>query len=872
MSCYRDRGQNKAMSAYTSNVCEMRAPRLISGVFLLIGALVGCGGGGGGVLPVENNLPSKTFAAVNLSFDSVASDSWLINQEFRNLSQYGTVTSAAGSAPASSLHPLVLTNVHKAYGYGLSGRGQGIGIFDQGFNTQSQFQQGQAFADMQSKYDANQLSLYGTITMATSSHGNQVASIAGARFDNRGYDFYLLQTGQRYPAFTGNAFDLFNHGMMGVAHNASLRLYDIASLNTFGLLARGVNDARQAGLKVLNNSWALSSAAVDGGRFGRDQAMVLPSTRPESLSAGTVQAASQWLSSYTANSVEDWASYLQALLDFQASGTVVFALQNERTARDPSLMAALPELLPALRSAWVVVGNIESRGDAAQLILPMSAPCGVTGPYCLVADGTEVTGAGLSNALGSSPGYSYGQTGASSAAPQISGMLALLAEAFPALSPEDLVTRLLATANNRFFAHTGERQFSREVKHGYNNVYGHGIPDMQAALQPIPSESRPIGFVLSGTPTEGLSQPLMATGIQASRALRSALGPALQGQVATSYDALGAGFRVPLAQLVRAALIDQPIAHWLNGPATQDGPQGKGRKVFLGPEGAQAWAGGVSLADLSLAMAGGPVLADRTAFADGPGHADGFMRSPMQLATSLPWGQGQLMGFVSRNQNRGAERVSPTGQLGSLQPNIAGLAWAAALSQGPHHVVQALVGVQFEHGSLRGTYGQGALETGSGSQSYFFSPMVRWQKQGWAFAAGASLGLTLHASDIQAQSMIQEIGPLVSSEFFASLSREGLWSPKGRGYVRLWQSETIESGTMTLRLPGLVGPRQTITTQPYQVRLSGARRDLYWGLGYALTLSRDRSLAQELFVLPNASRLDRSAVDLGWAIRFKQHF
>ena len=80
--------------------------------------------------------------------------------------------------------------------------------------------------------------------------------------------------------------------------------------------------------------------------------------------------------------------------------------------------------------------------------------------------------------------YAIG-VGASFAAPQVAGSVALLAEAFPDLTAGQLRDRLLATADNGFFAHDGVVTFAPGITHGYNAEFGHGFLDLRAALLPI---------------------------------------------------------------------------------------------------------------------------------------------------------------------------------------------------------------------------------------------------------------------------------------------------------------------------------------------------------------------------------------------------
>ena len=87
--------------------------------------------------------------------------------------------------------------------------------------------------------------------------------------------------------------------------------------------------------------------------------------------------------------------------------------------------------------------------------------------------------------------------GSSMGAPQVSGMIALLGQAFPNHTPEQLTDRLLASANNLWFTPNGNTTFTTHgasIQHGYDDVFGHGIPDFYAALSPITTSSNPFSF------------------------------------------------------------------------------------------------------------------------------------------------------------------------------------------------------------------------------------------------------------------------------------------------------------------------------------------------------------------------------------------
>ncbi len=682
--------------------------------------------------------------------------------------------------------------------------------------------------------------------------------------------------------------------MMGVAYNANLLLNDVDSLNTLPLLAGAVDAATQQGAVVQNNSWGLS--AQTGRPFNRASVLTLPSSLPEAVAAGNRNAAYNWLADYTGFTASNWEDYLRALERFQASGVVVYALQNDFFARQASLMAALPQVIPELKPAWIAVGNIDSSGTGPS-IARIGAPCGAAAPYCLVVDGTEVTGAGLNNVEGSSPGYSYGQTGTSFAAPQVSGMVALLAEAFPLLKSEDLVTRLLATANNSFFTPTGERVFSRELKHGYNEEFGHGIPDLYAALQPITSGARPLGFVLNGTPVEGRFTPVASSDLVASPALRQALHEGLRHTTAYSYDALGAGFQVSLEALIQPGALPDVLGQWLRQPLAvrshpgryaPGGPRGHtlspGKGIFYSPETSDSrhtlsLSSGLSLADFSLRSqtSQDPASLSSPTHQTGPyavanlfsnfaavGVEDfgtGLALADLQLAASLQLNEySHAISYVS--QSRGRRDLDN-------RPNVFGTALGVTLATSPAQYGQVLFGVQRETESLRGSLGEGALALGDYTDSVYLAPV--WQLnagQGWQFAAGGSLGVS--RTKAAAGSLVRGAGGIVSSEFFLSAERRHWLKNHDALSLTVWQPETIESGSLRMRLPQLVSPTAAVSHQDFKVSLTSQDRPLVLGLGYQWQLSQSTTVRQDIFLLSPGLSADQAGSDLGVTLRLQQ--
>ena len=459
-------------------------------VFLSL-SLIGCFGGGSSSSVVSS---SKLDSGTTLTYNSSNATTQAATTEF----QYFNYSSAA-----SAQNPLEVINAHKAHGYGLTGSGETIAIIDAGFNTNH------------NELNAKTITEYGTQTAATgenatADHGLIVSSVAAGEDDGT--------------------------GMQGVAPGASLHLasYNKSNGNTYYPThwANATDNASSA--IVQNNSWGINY-----------QIDTLQSDINSNSWSNAYGIAQKFHSSgYTANEASANA-YITALNNFQDHGVIVYALSNTTSYTDADFQAALPVLFPQLEEAWITGVNVEITGSSGnETYTRKSAPCGSTGPYCLGADGYQIVGAAYDDSNTSS--YWAGVSGTSFVAPQISGAIAVLAEAFPNHSPAELTDRLLASADNTFFSHDASVTFGNGVVHGYDDEFGHGILDIYAALNPITTSS--YTRIYTGKSTEvGEEYQLGDSKLLASNSFGDSLQRGLIGEVGYTYDDLGGGFKYDIS-------------------------------------------------------------------------------------------------------------------------------------------------------------------------------------------------------------------------------------------------------------------------------------------------------------------------------------
>lgn len=234
------------------------------------------------------------------------------------------------------------------------------------------------------------------------------------------------------------------------------------------------------------------------------------------------------------------AAYLTALQNYADYGVVVFAVSNDESDRNSGLMDALPLFDNDLEAGWLAVVNAVPtfQGGKVSSLDVISSSCWEAARWCLAADGT------WNAAVGSGDDFNF-TTGSSFAAPQVSGALALLAEAFPLLTPHQLRVRLLASAEDDFFDADGTVELATGFFKDYSVIYGHGFLDIEAALRPI----GPTAMSLATGGSIATDAPVLRTGAGFGNAVELSLA----GTDVAVKDALAAGFSMPADALTAGA-------------------------------------------------------------------------------------------------------------------------------------------------------------------------------------------------------------------------------------------------------------------------------------------------------------------------------
>jgi subtilase-type serine protease len=240
-------------------------------------------------------------------------------------------------------------------------------------------------------------------------------------------------------------------------------------------------------------------------------------------------------------------AYFDTLETYSKQGVVVFAVSNDNDARHAGLLDGLPYLRPDLEAGWIAAANgvpkLSASGDVTSVQM-ISANCNESARWCLVADGTwNVPDPSLRLNKGTDL-----VTGSSFAAPQISGALALLDQAFPDLTPHQLRVRLLASADDKFsgFKADGSVELADGFDKEYSFKYGHGFLDIEAALKPIGD----VGMTTASGEVLSTDAPALVAG----SALGDALDVALADTDVSVQDQFSGNFAMPAVALTAGSL------------------------------------------------------------------------------------------------------------------------------------------------------------------------------------------------------------------------------------------------------------------------------------------------------------------------------
>ena len=505
--------------------------------FLLISFfLYSCAGGGGSgsgtssdPLDTESSISNTNFASgYSGTYNSTTASNWASNSEFD-----GILNTSSLSGRSTSQNPYEVMNVHKAYGYGLSGNGYYIHIEDNRIDQNHMEWANKTIQNHQTNYSTD----INSHSSGNNWHGSAVASVALGAYNN-------------------NA----KTDIMGVAYNSDLYYSDYDTLKSgysdYAAHYAASLDGAPSKTAASNHSWGIVGTNI--------QTLINYKNNNNVSNAYTVATylSAAGLSS-TTSSASTWLNSLNTFQDNK--GVITWALSNDSSHTEAHWLAGLPELVKSLNDAWITVGTVDISGSAgSETYTSVYSDCGSTAAYCLVTDSYNVNAASYEDSLssgidtdGSSSNYytAGGLTGNSLGAPMVAGLVTLLQEAFPDLAPAQITDRLLATANNSLgVTNTSSTSFTNGVTHGYNSIYGHGIPDVYKALQPITSSMMGNSLLVGNNINKSRAYNLSSSGLNLGSSFGDSLSLGLKNEKAVFYDALYGPFKYNFSNSVNVKI------------------------------------------------------------------------------------------------------------------------------------------------------------------------------------------------------------------------------------------------------------------------------------------------------------------------------
>ncbi len=699
--------------------------------------LSGCGGGGGGGVSTSDvldtlSIDGKTREVVDVILDQ--------NDDQQTANAAPTYTR---SRDFNSHWGHRFSGVEEAYRRGITGKGVTVAVLDDGIQSSNPEFAGRmlsgfnAFTDRANGDPIVNNDCDGFGGCDTGRHGTMVAGVIGAAADGTGA--HGVAPGVRL--FSINIDTREDDGLFSSEESSNERAYDAA-------LASGA--------RIFNHSYAVSYDPSQRRAFERG-------------GGGT---------------------YDRLIAAKRAGGVHVFATGNDGTDQ-PSMESLWPVWRPEIAGGIIAVTGIVEDGTTGRVRLASYAnKCGDAQDWCLSAPTGDLgrneqfvglvaaAADGTTNRDEDPDGDGLGQTvgGTSAAAAYVSGTLALLKEAFPELTGEQIGLILLDTASD-----LGEA--------GTDAVYGRGAVNIAEAIKPQGTRSVASGVTLA----EGTT-PLSRTGLALNPAMAGA-NP-LKGRSMVFFDGYGRAYDMEAEALVEKAAPYRDglsrLGETLDGvraaaPAPEDD-----RRFSFGvasePLGLSARSAADAGALLMLVMQGrdGAVLA-----AENDQFRSGFLGLAPDATSSV------LRYALSPRASLSLTMGSTHPMEGGDREDLATLDYAYAASDRLAFGLRA--GMLHEKGGMLGSRGAGALSLSGGSTTRFLEGrVVRRMGDRIALIGEAGIGWTDPGA---ASPYLSYDGSLTSAEARIGLAMSDI----GRAGDRLTVSGGIPlhviDGTARTRLP-----------------------------------------------------------------------
>ncbi len=656
----------------------------------------------------------------------------------------------------------------------------------------------------------------------------------------------------------------------GVAPDADLVLSSIPNcLGSYCAddFARDLDSARGYSAVASNQSWTVGdkvgfSTCASGDANCNYNATEFQSTINTYSSYSTDQLLGFLLEGTTA-AVSEAQQYVTALDNFQNNGVVIFAGGNSSFESDVSAIAALPQWYSQLAEAWLVVNFADFSGTDMSGITEseftiLGNPCGTAKEYCLTVDGYQVNVNTYYDESTGASNYKLADSGSSYAAPMVAGGVALIKQAFPNHTPEQITDRILASADNSWFTPAGNTTFTTHgasITHGYHATWGHGLPDFMAAMSPITSNSNPASITTSGNlndtaPLEGTSgssssqnpgrYSIASSSISLPGLLGDAISEGLSNETGYFYDGLNGGFKFNMSSLLNdEKTIQKPPAYNINKDLAKLG-QIKDSTQFeseFNAANALSYSTDEEKTAYITLEAPNAAIQKFASFNNGNNFYFGPQRNPFVGKTN---GLGVNSEYTIGNIKAvlGYHNSQYKGEELDNELKTETLAASFELDTDENTKVEFLIGTLDEKDTFLFSEGKGALGYRNANPNSLFTGMNLGKRiDNLSLSFSGTLGQS--RMDNANHSLIEGTTNVISSSLNASVSLHNLQGKQNKLSFSVSQPNRIESGALKVRIPGLADVDGNIPYAYKEIDLESSGRQLDMSINYTQSFSNN---------------------------------
>ena len=523
--------------------------------------------------------------------------------------------------------------------------------------------------------------------------------------------------------------------------------------------------------------------------------------------------------------------------------------------------------------AFVISGSVRRSGDGYAMS-DFSNRAGAYAEYFITAPGEEVVFP--MNASECAPSFLCVGSGTSFSAPLVTGAAALILQRWPHLKGRQLADILFESATDLGAP-------------GIDELYGHGMLNVEAALQPIGVTTLSVdGGIAATADTAGITlgapfgdapelhSVLTAVPIRDSydrdfgidfssfvwSAPRSDLSGYLQQKTRWNSAAYALGMNARFA----VQLYDDPALPYQGANGLEEPDDYRGVVSFTGvysaPWGVLQWTAGTglglgpALSDAEFASVAPITRAFSTAFESQQGQ---FVTARMRLSekTRLSFGvsharQSEMEGHYLDVLDDGAALKAVAFRVDHRQAKV---------------LFSFEVGSALEKGSVLGALGTGALTLAersvtawtTGGVGYSFDPH-------WSFRSAATVSLT--RPDLHPGSLIASLGPVIATSASFGVARSELFTESDALSFTVHQPLRVEHAPLTLFAAGVDPVSGAARVDERQVALTPSGREIGFEIGYGADFGAWRTEAKLAYRLDAGHIAGRdSAAALLWLSR-----